>query len=226
MPPTYFRPYHWLGLFASLLSSYFILSAYGALILPAKATCSVVAQQTLLARGLELFVTKNFSASIDIYKQLLSCDPSSSSAYLGLGRNFQELQLKNDAMSSYSKAIRFNSNNVQAYINRGLVFASLGQLDKAIVDFNTAIRLEPNNFIAYSNRGVAFSSKGKFLQALSDFNKSIKLNPSYGEAYLNRGIIKEFQGGLADACNDWKVALSLRQFSVRPWLEKDCNNNT
>lgn len=226
MSPTHFRSPHWLGIFASILSSYFVFPVYAALALPAKAPCSLLTQQSLLARGLELFVTKNFNASIDIYKQLLSCDSSSSSGYLGLGRNFQEIQLKSDAMSSYSKAIRFNSNNVQAYINRGLVFASLGQLDKAINDLNTAIRLEPTNFIAYSNRGVAFSSQGKFDQALSDFNKSIKLNPSYGEAYLNRGIIKELQGGMVDACKDWKVALSLRQFSVRPWIEQDCKNNT
>jgi tetratricopeptide (TPR) repeat protein len=226
MPPTNFRSQHWLGVFVYFLSPYLVFSTLTALTLPVKATCSVLTQKSLLASGLELFVTKNFNASIDIFKQLLACEPSSSSAYLGLGRNFQELQFKSDAMSSYTKAIRFNSNNVQAYINRGLVFASLGQLDKGINDFNAAIRLEPINFIAYSNRGVAFSSKGKFDQALSDFNKSIKLNPSYGEAYLNRGIIKELQGGLADACKDWKVALSLRQFSVRPWLEKDCNNNT
>jgi len=192
---------------------------------PTRLNCEPLRIQAIYSDALEAFISKRFAASLDFYKSLLTCPLSrtvSASVHLGLGRNYQELSLKEESIREYGIALGYNNSLYQAFTNRGLVLASLGRLKEAINDFNSAITLDPQNYIALTNRGVAYATIGKFSLAIRDFDLALKANPGFGEAYLNRGIIFELSGDLPRACTDWKSALKLRQFSAKTWIDTQC----
>jgi tetratricopeptide (TPR) repeat protein len=184
--------------------------------------CNQASQQEIYIKALESFIAKKYQNSIESYKQVLRCSPLFAPAFFGLGRNYQELGLKEQSLDAYSKAISYNKTNSQVFSNRGLVKASLGRLNDSILDFNQSILLQPSNFIALTNRGVAFATSGRLLDAKKDFDQALRINANYGEAYINRGIVQELLGELPSACNDWKKAIALRQFSARPWVASQC----
>ena len=192
----------------------------------AASSCDRIVILFTYTRALEAFISKDFEKSTKLYNSILSCPlskPLSASAHLGLGRNYQELALKEKSIQEYTLALRFDDSSLQAFTNRGLVQASLGRLNEAINDFNQAIRIDSTKHIALTNRGVAYATIGKFSIAIKDFDAAIEINSSFGEAYLNRGIIHELNGNLSLACSDWKNALRLRQFSAKSWIDLQCN---
>ena len=214
----------------NLLFSLFSLSVFNILLIsspsyskPLREPCSEIDQNLLYSSALENFIAKDFIKSISLYKDVLQCNPSFPAAFIGLGRNYQEIGMKDESLAAYNKAISLDKLNGRAFSNRGLVKASLGRLDDAILDFNQSISLDPSSYIAFTNRGVAFASLGKLKEAKKNFDQALLLNSSYGEAFINRGIVYELLGNLLFACSDWKKAITLRQFAARPWVASQCD---
>jgi tetratricopeptide (TPR) repeat protein len=191
---------------------------------PLPLACTKLSLLTTYSAALESFISKDYIKSTRYYEDVLKCDSKFTAAYVGLGRNYQELGIKEKSLQAYNTAIKFDQSNPIVYSNRGLVKASLGRLDEASTDFNQSIKLEQNNPIALTNRGVAFATQGKLQLANSDFDKALSANSAYGEAYINRGIVHELLGNIKAACRDWKRAIALRQFSARSWVATQCTN--
>ncbi len=59
-------------------------------------------------------------------------NPAYTEAWNERGRCYQALQLHEDAMADYSKALSLNPQFAQAYNNIGTLYAAQGKLDKAL----------------------------------------------------------------------------------------------
>lgn len=92
-----------------------------------------------------------------------------------------------NAIKSYTKAIKHNPNDYWAYVWRGLAYYEQGKYDKAIGDFTEAIKLRPNNFAVYAWRAATYYEQGKYDNAIDDLNKAIDLDSDYHAAYGYRG---------------------------------------
>ncbi len=73
-----------------------------------------------------------------------------------------------EAIASYTEAVRLNPKLADAYLNRGAAYDAKGELDEAIADFTQALRLNPKDAEAHNNRGVAYKSKGDLDKAIAD----------------------------------------------------------
>jgi tetratricopeptide (TPR) repeat protein len=82
-----------------------------------------------------------------------------------------------DAIASYTMAIRLRPDFARAYGNRGAAYLMKGLYDNAIADLNKAIDLDPTNDTPYENRGHAYRRKNLYNQALADYDKALFLNP-------------------------------------------------
>lgn len=114
-----------------------------------------------------------------------------------------------EAIDSYTKAIKKQGNVAQFYINRGAAFHKLDNYEQALSDYNKAIELNPEYVNAYYNRGTTYSDMGEKEQALSDYNRVIKLDPEDAEAYNNRGNIYLDMGEKEQALSDYNRAIEL-----------------
>ena len=83
------------------------------------------------------------------------------------------------AIESFTKAIKLNNNLADAYLSRGHAYAVKPNpdLNQAISDFDHAIKINPLEDSAFTGRGLAYARQGKLDLAIADFNQAIKLNP-------------------------------------------------
>jgi tetratricopeptide (TPR) repeat protein len=90
-----------------------------------------------------------------------------------------------EAINSFTQAIRLRPNFVKAYMGRGEVYLLLKRYPEAIADFGQVISLQPTKAKeAYYKRGLANFKQGQYEQALADLQEAIALDPQYLEALL------------------------------------------
>lgn len=107
--------------------------------------------------------------------------PNTATEYIGQGKEFLTVKQYDQAIASFSEAIKLDPKSVQAYNNRGIAYCNKGNFDQAISDFSHVIEIDPNNGKAYNNRAVAYLMKGEKDQARQDVDKAkalgIAVNP-------------------------------------------------
>ena len=104
------------------------------------------------------------------------------------GHEFMKKGQYDQAIASFSQAIKADSKNAVYYNARGLAYFNANALDKTIADYSKAIQLNPKYAVAHNNRGLAYYTKGVQNKAMADYNKAIELDPKYAIAYANRGL--------------------------------------
>jgi tetratricopeptide (TPR) repeat protein len=110
-----------------------------------------------------------------------------------------------EAVSYFTKAVRFDPGSAHLYFNRGLTYYKMKQLDKALADYSVALELTPQYADACYNRGLIFLQKKEFGKAVSDFTRVIALEPNHGYARYYRAITFEKAGQIQKALQDYKA---------------------
>jgi tetratricopeptide (TPR) repeat protein len=111
------------------------------------------------------------------------------------------------AILSYSVAIKKNTKYVSAYHRRGCVYETQGKYNEAILDYTMAIKIRPEYAPYYVRRGIAYCSQGKHNKAILDFAKAIEIDPKCAWAYYNRGKAYSCQGEYDNAVSDYTKAI-------------------
>jgi len=113
----------------------------------------------------------------------------SAKDYIAQGKEFLKSEQRDQAITSFTKALKLNPKSIEALNNRGIAYCGQGDLDKAIADFSQIILIDPKFGKAYNNRAVAFWYKGERDRAEADLKQAeglgIKVNraawpPGYG----------------------------------------------
>lgn len=95
--------------------------------------------------------------------------------YMKLGHLAYQRHEFEEAISNYSKAIRWNPKDVNPYFWRGHANVARGKYTEAIDDFDEAIRIESNVVSVYQIRGYAKSRLGLYSDAKQDYLKGLQL---------------------------------------------------
>lgn len=103
-------------------------------------------------------------------------------AYYARGKSYEDLQMRDKAISDYSAAIGASPRFGQAYAHRGFNYAALKNYNQALKDENTAISLEPNKALNYLFRAVVFEGMGAREKAIADYRAALKLEPANSAA--------------------------------------------
>ncbi len=125
------------------------------------------------------------------------------------GETYHKQRDFDQAIASYTEAIRLDPQRAGAYVGRGVSRRAKGDVDGAIADHSEAIRLDPRSVSAYVNRGIARRSKGDMDGAIADYTEAIRLNPRDAVAYNNRGYTRHEKGDNAGAIADCSEAIRL-----------------
>jgi tetratricopeptide (TPR) repeat protein len=91
------------------------------------------------------------------------------------GKEFLEVKKIDQALASFTEALKLDRKSIKALLNRGNAYCKKGEFDKAISDYNEVIRLDPENGKAYNNRAVAYWSTNEPVLAQEDLKKAESL---------------------------------------------------
>lgn len=143
--------------------------------------------------------SQNIRKSIlDDYVPAIEYNPYNFDARIGIAKAYHLLDEINQAIRSYTYAIRlkdeFNINicdkdYIDAFVNRGWAYYDLGHYSQAINDFDKVLQYDPGNGWVYMKRGHAKRAIKKFEEAKDDYIRSVECSPESGAYYENVGKI-------------------------------------
>ncbi len=126
-----------------------------------------------------------------------------------------------DAIASYTEAIKKNPKDFRSWIQRGEVFKKKGEHDKAVADFKQGLALLPNEearkqFLPHLVsglyvRGYRHLENQKYDLAIADFSEVIKLKPDHFFARRERGEVRLILGQ-----NDQAIADETEAIKINP----------
>ncbi len=127
--------------------------------------------------------------AIDYYNNALNLWPESTEALYNLAYFYQEHDMLNEALSTYTKLLQIDSTHAHAHYNMGYIhMVYLEMFRQAIVHFSDAIKYAPDYVEAYYNRGYCFELLGDIHNARADYYRALNLRTNYDLAIqgLNR----------------------------------------
>ncbi len=135
--------------------------------------------------------------------------PMDADAYFERGNELGKQNKFQQAIESFDKAIKINSERADYYASRGHAFYYMKLYSRAIEDYTKAIERNAKFALAYSMRGLSRTRNNQFQQAVSDYDKAIELSPKEADYYKGRGWtyfhLKQFE----PMCADYKKACDL-----------------
>jgi tetratricopeptide (TPR) repeat protein len=140
--------------------------------------------------------------------------------YLRRGKAYMDARQFQEAIATFTEAIRLDPRCAEAYDCRGLAhysfffnnFANLDSIDsvhKATADFTEAIRLNPSRADTYLRRGLFCFFSLAPDKAVADFAEAIRLNPDNAEAHCCRAEAFLTTGNWDEAIADYNEAIRL-----------------
>lgn len=99
----------------------------------------------LYALGMHYQGSDKLNEALETYTRILEIDSTYSSAYFNMGYvQYQYLQLYNEALANFDKAVQVNPKYYQAVYMRGLCFEARGDIARAKREYGYALELNPN----------------------------------------------------------------------------------
>src|SRR5512137_1808663 len=105
---------------------------------------------------------------------VLSCSRPTADKAFASGLAYAEKGSWQQAINSYTDALKGKPDWIDAYVNRGVARAALGDNAGAIADYDAALRLDPKDTAALMNRGVARHELGQYKEALADYSAALE----------------------------------------------------
>jgi tetratricopeptide (TPR) repeat protein len=127
--------------------------------------------------------------AIDLYNEIIACDPEFAPAYINLGTIYFHMRKFGRAEELYRRATQADPGYVLAFFDLGNVLDELERLDESIATYRQAIVLSPRYADAHYNLALAYERKGELRLALRHWQKYIRLDRTGPWADHARGQI-------------------------------------
>lgn len=110
--------------------------------------------------GYGLYQEGKFHESRTLFEGLVLCNPYDAYFHNMLGAVFQQLDMEEEALESYTAAVDLDEENLHAIVNRGELYLKNGEFDKALDDLYKAVQLDPEgkNPAALRARALAMAT--------------------------------------------------------------------
>ncbi len=127
--------------------------------------------------------------AVDYFNNALKVKPNDKNALYAKGMFEQENDMLNEAMQTYTKAMKAHPDFREAFYNMGYLHMYYLKLYReGLKYFTDAIEVDPEYYQAYYNRGYSFELLGDINNAAKDYRKALSIAPDYDLAAegLNR----------------------------------------
>jgi len=141
--------------------------------------------------------------------------PSDHSLFCRRAETFTKLEIYQQAINDYSKAIALDSKDDSALFGRASAFAALKQYDKAIPDYTECIKLYPEGVAAYVDRGLCYKNLKQYPKALIDYETAISHNENDSLALDNMAALHSILGDHQRAITEYEKAFKINDDAAR-----------
>ena len=137
---------------------------------------------------------KAHEEAVEILNNLLEKNPYNEIAWLEVGKQYLQLDKKEEALGAFDFAIISEDRFTGAYIEKAKLLESLGQINTAIEQYECALKLEDPSSYLLVRIAHCHEALGNEQLAVQFFKQGINHDPSYEKAwtgiidfYLNQG---------------------------------------
>lgn len=157
----------------------------------------IITEQLLKPKDGQIEAKKTGAADVGRYvpailqqlAQMAKQDPTYPvvAEYFDCGNALYDLGRKEEAITSYDKALKIKPDDHEAWYNRGNVLDDLGRKEEAIAGYDKALAIKPDKHEAWNNRGLALSALERKEEAIASYDKALEIKPDKHAAWNNRG---------------------------------------
>ena len=121
------------------------------------------------------------------------------------GASFRGAYRLQEAIASFTEAIKLNQSDAWSLYERAAAYARLGDYRRAEIDFAESIRLDPSDSFAWDERGDLWKQQGDFAKALDYYREADKLmlgradTPETSQYAISIAWAYALKGNLLDA---------------------------
>ena len=134
-----------------------------------------------------IYSAKHNPLAIEYFNNALEIKPNERRVLYSKGMFEQEHEMFNEAMHTYTLAIKIHPDFREAHYNLGYIHLFYLQLYRQSQQhFTDAIAVDPRYKEAHYNRGYAFEMLGDINNAAKDYRKALEIDPSYD--YAAKGL--------------------------------------
>jgi protein O-GlcNAc transferase len=151
-----------------------------------------------------------FSEAERLCHAVLAAKPDVFEAHQLLAVIQTRLGRRNDALSSYDRALLIRPDHFEALNNRAVLLQDLKRFDEAVASCDKALGIKPDNVIALNNRAGILSLLQRYDEALASYDKAIALDPGRADALYNRSVVLEKLKRFEVALASYEQALAVQ----------------
>jgi tetratricopeptide (TPR) repeat protein len=159
--------------------------------------------------GLAHHQAGRIAEAADVYRQILSVEPTNFDALHLLGVAAHQSGDHVKAVELIAKALEHNPSSAAALNNMGEARRALGDLDGARTCYQQALGFDPGFFDAVNNLGNLAEAQGRPNEALRSFEQATQLRPDHAVAHYNLGLTRKRLGVLPSALTSFRDAWAL-----------------
>lgn len=168
-----------------------------------------------LDRAKELRQHGRVEEASDLYRAILTDNPGSLGARIGLGRLFEAGGQHGLALEQFEAAVKLEPENVEVLNHLGSVLGALGRYEEGEGFLRRAARLAPEVSDVRANLGILFFRKGLYAQAEAELRWACEQDQSHGNAFFYRGEALNRLGRFDEAMRALEHAISLQPTNGR-----------
>lgn len=129
-----------------------------------------------------------------------------------------ELGQTDDAIHSYSEAIRLAPEQIFAWANLGSLYLQLDRDDQALGAFKKAVEFNPSDPISWNGLGNAHFKLRQHHEAVAAYKRSVELSPRFANPWNGLGHIYTHTGDLRSAITAFEKTVQLSPRFTSAWL--------
>lgn len=144
--------------------------------------------EALYVMGRVFYAKKQFAAARWVAKNALEREPSHGGFHLLLGHVYIQLELLQDALESYQKAVEAEATE-EALESYGLLLRQRGRVKDAVEVLSRLVSLYPSKARHYLHVGNAYMADKQFDNAQRAYLRVVALEPDDKDVYFNLALL-------------------------------------
>ncbi len=128
-----------------------------------------------------------------------------------------KLELYEQAVASFDRALQYDSNTYNAWYCKGNALFYLKRYKEAIDCYEQAANIRPDSYAAWENCGLALSKLELYEPAIYSLNHALEIQPDdYGILWARGNAFYDW-GRIKEAVGDYEKALAIKPDAQEVW---------
>lgn len=163
----------------------------------------------LTTKGDEYMAKSEARNALNFYNDAISNNDKNSSAYIGLGGVYEDLDDSNKAIANYESALKIDKNLTEIFSPLGILYYEKGNLDKADEFLTKAYAADNTDAATGYYFGVVRYRQNKYGEAQTALQQTIKADADQAAAHYYLGAVYDAQNEDAQAITEYNEAIRL-----------------